>query len=76
MAIVTLALGLGSGTNTTTTAVELLGTPNQNYTIEYSTDLATWLLYSGNPVNTGIGLFSITVSAPGNYKEFFFRARE
>jgi MBG domain (YGX type) len=65
-----------SGTNTTTTTVDLLGTPNQNYTIEYSTDLATWSLYSGNPVHTGTGTFSITVTAPGNHTAFFFRASE
>ena len=73
---VTVPVSVNSGTNTPTTTIELLGTPNQNYTIEYSTDLAIWSLYLGNPVNTGTGTFSVTVSAPGNHKEFFFRASE
>jgi hypothetical protein len=59
----------------TTVSVDLQGVPNQNLTVQYSTDMMTWTTYVPNPVNTGAtGSFNITIIVPGNQNSFFFQA--
>jgi hypothetical protein len=60
-----------------TNGVELLflGFPNQNYTIEASTNLVDWrFLYNTNAPATSNGVFRFTDSAATNIPMRFYRA--
>jgi hypothetical protein len=63
-----------SGNDQTTFTATLSGTPNTDYNIEYSLDLANWTLISP-PTNSGAdGSFTLTIAVPGNHNALFYRA--
>ena len=60
---------------TTAIIVELAGVPGQNYTIQYSTNINSGWISLPAPVSTGsTGTFNVSLTAPGNVSNMFFRA--
>jgi uncharacterized repeat protein (TIGR03803 family) len=59
----------------TSITIGFLSVPNQNLSLEYSTNLVAWALFAGNPANSGtLGLFFVTFTAAGDQTLLWNRA--